>query len=129
MNDFDRWNNLKQKLNLRGKAVSPSPIEGEVWVGALGLNIGSEQNGKGIKFQRPLLVVKKFNASMAWCVPLSTKQKPLFYYFNFTDPINQRSSAILAQLRLVSTKRFYRRLYNMPSGEYREIRKRLKALL
>jgi len=50
-----------------------------------GKNIGFEQNGSGDNFSRPVLIVKKFNNHMFWCVPLSTKQKTFDFYFNYTD--------------------------------------------
>ncbi len=78
---------------------------------ALGRNIGYEQNGSGDNFARPVLIVKKFNNNMFWCVPLSTKQKHFDFYFNFTDPNEQKVSAILAQLKLVSVKRLKRKPY------------------
>ena len=37
------------------------PQLGEIWMCALGKNIGREQNGGGESFSRPMLVIKKFN--------------------------------------------------------------------
>ena len=75
------------------------PNTSEFWMCSLGRNIGFEQNGGGNNFSRPVLVAKKFNNQMFWIIPLSTKQKNLDFYFNFTDPNGQKVSCILAQLR------------------------------
>lgn len=114
--DFDSWNIRKRKLENRLNL--PMPKERSVWVCRIGENIGSEQCGPKPLFDRPALVVKKFNNSMYWVIPLSSKQKDLDYYFNFTDPHGKLVSAILAQMKLVSVKRFMREMYVMPKDTY-----------
>ena len=96
---------------------------------ALGKNIGYEQNGSGINFSWPALIVKKFNNQMYWVIPLSTKQKTLNFYYNYTDPLSNPVSAILAQIRLVSVKRFYRKMYLLDIVKFREIQKNLHKIL
>jgi hypothetical protein len=49
---------------------------------SLGKTLRREQDGGSQEFSRPVLVVKKFNNEIFWVVPLSTKQKPLDFYFN-----------------------------------------------
>ncbi|MEK7503329.1 MAG: type II toxin-antitoxin system PemK/MazF family toxin [Patescibacteria group bacterium] len=128
--DFDRWNGLKKNLNEKQEDDDgPFPKERWVWLCSIGTNIGFEQDGTGEVFERPVLVVKKFNNKMYWVVPLSTKQKHYDFYFNFTDPNGQKSSAILAQLRLVSTKRFIRDMYIFPESIFKEILTKLKDFL
>ena len=66
---------------------------------------------------------------MFWTIPLSTKQKKLDFYFNFTDLGGNKVSAILAQLKLMSLKRLKRKVYDL-SGEYlKEVKVRLKGFL
>ncbi len=129
MKDFDSWNEIKKKIDSETDAPDRFPKEGEVWMSNLGRNVGFEQNGGGDNFSRPILVIKKFNNHMFWCVPLSTKQKPLDFYFNFTDPHNQKVSAILAQIRLMSVKRLRRKLYELNSEILDGIRTALKSFL
>ena len=95
----------------------------------MGKNIGIEQNGSITDFVRPILVVKKFNNQMFWVVPLSGKQKRLDFYYNFTDPQRMVVSAILAQLRMMSTKRFMRKMYTLAANHYIRIRESLGAFL
>lgn len=129
MRDFDSWNKIKKGLDAEPDTPDKFPKEGEVWMSNLGQNIGYEQNGGGDNFSRPVLVIKKFNNLMFWCVPLSTKQKPFDFYFNFTDPHNQKVSAILAQIRLMSLKRLRRNLYEIGTETLKEIRAKLKSFL
>ena len=129
MDDFDAWNIVKKNIDTATAAAGYFPYEKEVWLCYLGKNIGSEQNGGGETFSRPVLVVKKFNNQIFWVVPLSTKQKELDFYYNFTDSYGKDVSAVLAQLKLASVKRFKRRLYKMTSESFEEIRKKLRDFL
>ena len=129
MNEFDLWNEIKKKVDGGETLPDRFPKEGEVWLSALGKNVGYEQNGSGDNFARPVLIVKKFNNQMFWTVALSTKQKPFDFYHNFTDPNNNDVSAILAQLKLLSVKRLDRKLYDLPEKQSREIKDKLKKFL
>jgi len=76
----------------------------EVWFASLGINIGFEQDGKGDKFLRPIIVLKKFNNEVLWAIPTTTKNKngP---YFRFDQGNNDFVTAIISQLRLMDSKR------------------------
>ena len=74
-------------------------------------------------------VKKKFNNHMFWAIPLSTKQKDLDFYFNFTDPTGQSVSAILAQLKLMSIQRLGRKLYDMDPEKMARLKTKLRLLL
>ncbi len=129
MQDFDLWNKLKKILDFQGYRLPKFPKEGEVWMSNLGKNIGFEQNGGGNNFSRPILVVKKFNNQMFWIIPLSTKQKRIDFYFNYTDPNNQKVAAILAQMKLMSVKRFSRKLYDFDPDKLKELKEKIKSFL
>ena len=124
--DFDRWNTIKKQLAHDVPLPLAFPKNGEVWMCTLGKNLGREQNGGPQDFSRPVLVIKKFNNEIFWVVPLSTKQKPLDFYFNYNDP---SGAPVLAQLRLVSINRFRRDIYVLPAALLREVRARLRAFL
>lgn len=127
--NFDSWNEIKKKLDAESDKPDRFPQEGEVWMCSLGKNIGYEQNGGGDNFSRPILIVKKFNNKMFWVIPLSTKQKKLDFYFNYTDIENRKVAAILAQLKLLSLKRLSRKLYEIDYQTLLEIKNRLKQFL
>ncbi len=128
--EFDKWNEIKKNLET-GLAAGPEnfPKEREVWICILGKNIGKEQNGANEDFSRPILVIKKFNNDMFWTIALSTKQKDIDFYYNFTDPLSNEVSAILAQFRLMSIKRLTRKLYTLPDKIFIDIVKSIKELL
>ncbi len=128
MKNFDKWNEVKNNLEESDGAYS-FPKEGEVWMMYCGLNVGSEQNGAGERFSRPALILKKINNAMFWIVPLSTKQKEIDYYFNFTDVNELQVSVILAQLKLVSIKRLSRKMYQMKSDLFTCIKYKIIKML
>ncbi|MFA6340731.1 MAG: type II toxin-antitoxin system PemK/MazF family toxin [Candidatus Paceibacterota bacterium] len=127
--DFDKWNGLKKEIDLSNNEPDKFPKEGEVWMSNLGENIGFEQNGSGDNFSRPVLIIKKFNNKMFWAIPLSTKQKKFDFYFNYTDVNDQKVSAILAQMRLISIKRLKRKLYELEHKRVLEVKNSLKSFL
>lgn len=127
--NFDYWNNYKKELEGLNPTFENFPHRGEVWMVVLGKNLGFEQNGAGSNFSRPILVFKKFNNQMFWCIPLSTKQKDLDYYFNFQDPFMQPVSAIVAQMRLLSIKRFHRRMYILDWSIFDGLKKQIVQLI
>lgn len=126
---FDQWNKLKKKIEFEKNNLDKFPKEGEVWLSNVGKNIGSEQNGSGDNYSRPVLIVKKFNNLMFWAVSLSTRQKDFDFYFNYADPNNNKVSAILAQMKLISIKRLKRDIYVMPKDLFDQIKKKLKSFL
>ncbi len=127
--EFDAWNELKNVIHSDRGALRYFPQAGEVWMSALGKNVGYEQNGGGGNFSRPVLIVKKFNNHMFWCAPLSTKQKSFDFYFNFVDPSGEKVSVILAQLKLMSVQRLKRKLYEIKPDLFSEMRTKLRDFL
>ena len=118
--NFDGW-------NVEKKAIHTSKFRGyiherEIWWCSIGINIDDEEDGKNEKFERPVLVLKKFNNNIVLAVPLTTKIKGSKYYFGFEHD-GVEFAAILSQLRLMSTKRFSRRIRKINSGLFSEIKK------
>ena len=124
---FFEWAKLKIKIHFSEKEVYFR--EGEIWWASLGLNIGFEINGKSEDFERPILIIKKFNQYVVWAVPLSTKNKPdNKYYFRYEFGKNTYS-AIISQLKLMSSKRLLRKIGIFPFASYVQIRKEIKKLI
>lgn len=106
MKDFDSWG--EEKKGLEGVGHDTLVFhEREIWWCSIGVNLGDEQDGKNEQFERPVLVLKKFNNKVAWVLPMSTKPKDGTYYHNLEHE-GKIFTVILSQLRLVSVKRFRR---------------------
>jgi mRNA interferase MazF len=117
--DFDRWN--ARKKSLHASRFSDFVHEREVWWCALGLNIGVEADGKHGDFERPVLVLMKFNRDSVLVVPLTSRPKPNPYHMPFHHA-GKLYAAVFSQLRMVSTKRLLRKMYRMDSEVFQDIK-------
>lgn len=127
--DFDTWNLKKKQLEGCGLEFL-SFHERQIWWCTLGLNLGDEQDGKNELFERPVLVFKKFNSRIAWVIPLTTKKKEGPYYFPLhTSGLLKISYLILSQIRLVSVKRFRRRVGGISLSQFTQVQKKFSRLI
>lgn len=127
--NFDEWNKIKKRIEHNFSKIKKFPQEGEIWMSSFGLNIGFEQDGIGKDFSRPVLILKRFHNKMFWVLPLSTKQKKLDFYFNFTYPFNKNVSIIVAQIKLMSIKRIQRKIYTLDKDIFIKVKNITKSFL
>jgi mRNA-degrading endonuclease toxin of MazEF toxin-antitoxin module len=125
--DFDKWNDEKKKLE---NTTLDSLIfhEREIWWCSIGINLGDEQDGKNELFERPVLVLKKFNSKICWMLPMTTKPKTGIYYYTLKHN-GQTFSVILSQIRLLSVKRFRRFVRKISVGQFRKIQNKIIDLV
>ncbi len=124
--DYEKWMPVKAALN--NAENRPLYKEREVFWVSIGENVGFEEDGKNERFNRPVLVLKKFSAGMCWGVPLSTTKKRGKYYL----PIQLNgavSVALLSQLRTFDTSRFNSKIGMVSVTDYELVRKKIAALL
>ncbi len=126
--DFDSWNTEKKQANAKTLDYNFFYHSREVWWCAVGVNVGVEADGKHQNFERPILVVKKFNKDMFWGIPLTTSEKTGEFYQKIIHD-GGISWAGLTQLRVFSTKRLLRKIGKISSEEFNLIRKKLKDFL
>src|SRR6185369_4104731 len=69
---FDDWNHKKKQLESRILDESFFFLNREVWWTATGVNIGKEMDGKNDNFERPVLILKKFDEDNFLGLPIST---------------------------------------------------------
>ena len=115
MKNFDEWNLVKKNVE---NQKYPFFKEREIFYTRIGENVGFEQNGKGLKFVRPVLVFKKFNQYVFWGIPLSRTKKKGMYYFEFVFLKKQKSIALLSQLKLFDAKRLGRKIGNISKIDF-----------
>jgi mRNA-degrading endonuclease toxin of MazEF toxin-antitoxin module len=102
--------------------------EREVWYCSIGLNIGDEQDGKNNLLERPVLIVKKFNESLAWVLPATSVQKNGLYYHHIVSNTGS-FTFILSQLRIISVKRFTRCIYKVSELRFLVVLEKLIAMI
>ena len=119
--DFQKWHKIKENID-----IAPARIffhEREVWWCSIGANIGFEQDGRGGRFARPILVFKKFNNEVFWAVPLSTKIKKGKFYVTIELGDSILRVAIISQLRLMDAKRLIDKIGIIHEDNYKLMQK------
>ncbi len=125
---FSQWNIFKQRLE--SQAIDPSLYfhEREVWWCSTGINIGVEADGKNEHFERPVLILKKFNGYMLWVVPLTSKERINPHFCRITHNKGV-SFACLSQLRTISTKRLLRKIGMISNEDFNAVRTLVAAYI
>jgi len=123
---FDQWNTQKKIVDARKNTKTIK--ERDIAFLQMGENVGFEQNGKGEKFLRPVLIYKKFSNHLFLGLPLTSKLKEGRFYAEFSFK-NKKSTAILSQIRLFDSKRIEYISGQISKGNFRIIKKKLIALL
>jgi mRNA interferase MazF len=125
--DFDRWNEKKKKMDQR---VMGNPLfvsAREVWWCSVGVNVGSEIDGKNEHFERPILVIRIFSQDGFLGIPLTSKDKGHRYAVPVCHEKGM-SFANTSQLRLFSKKRMLRKIGMVEMGDFKKVLVALKDL-
>ena len=80
--EHERWHAYKLYLRRKKRRYFD---ERQIWWFARGFNIGDEEDGKGERFLRPVLIIRKFNQNVFWGVPVTSQNKSGQYYLPFID--------------------------------------------
>ena len=124
---FDEWGVEKKITDNRPVVVGVH--DREIWWVALGVNVGVEIDGKHTTFERPGIVLRKFNTEMVWVLPVTSQQKndsPFYSEFTIGD---KKYFAALTQLRTVSTKRFLRKIGMIPKEDFLKMQARIMSFV
>ena len=121
--DFDSWNVLKKNINSRDKEIFCNTRE--IWWCSIGINIGSEQDGKNKLFERPVLIEKVFNTQMCRVIPLTSKVKNDENHFSIKY-LDREGSLIFSQTKTISTRRLSRKMCRLEENQFTEAIIKLK---
>jgi len=124
--DFKEWHT--EKSDMEENKLRAFFHEREIWFSSLGVNIGFEQDGRGQRFLRPVIILKKFNNEVLWAIPLTKNQKKGKYYFSFSMGKDE-SVAILSQIRLIDAKRLQYKIGDMNETDFGELKQKLMRLI
>ncbi len=123
------WHKIKIGIQLSSKKRDIYFYKKDIWWASLGANIGHEEDGKNKRFERRVLILKKFNTHLILIVPLSSKIKnDKFYYYKFATN-DKFVSAMICQLRLISSKRLIRKMGEISNFDFEKIRQRIRNLI
>ncbi len=127
MKDFDTWNEIKKKIDY---SLSRKTVKlGEIYWCKLGLNIGTEQNGREGNFERPVIVIKKFSNRTVLVAPLTTQLHEGTWYFDIIL-FDKKQQVLLNQIKPIDTKRLLNSIGQISLFEIRRIlREYIKLIL
>ncbi len=124
--DFDKWNIEKKKADAEQPRFYTVR---EIWWCRLGVNIGTEQDGRGQLFLRPAIILRGFGPDACVIVPLTTsvREHPLRVSVGNVD--GRAARANLSQIRVVDTRRLVEKIGFLDEEIFAELRKTAKDLL
>lgn len=117
--DFERWANRKQELDTNAKR--PFYHAREIWWSAVGTNVGNEIDGTGREYDRPLIILRAFNAETFLGIALTGHHRSGRYYFPLGKIGDRDASANLSQVRLYDTKRLIRKIGTLEERTFHEL--------
>jgi mRNA-degrading endonuclease toxin of MazEF toxin-antitoxin module len=116
--DFAGWSVVKARLDSLESLQYFR--EREVWWVAIGHNVGSEECGKGAKFARPVLVLRKLSRFGFYGVSLSSKRK----IGRYRIPVRVGEidgDVLLDHVRELDVRRLLIKISSLGETEHREI--------
>ncbi len=130
MKPFDAWNEKKKSIDAQEQRIGVK--ERDVLFIRMGLNVGYEQNGKGDEFLRPVVVIKVFNRSLFFGVPLTSQEKSGDFFMDITFMHREEeisNTAILVQARAFDTKRVKYKKGVVPTAVFEALKERIAQKL
>jgi mRNA-degrading endonuclease toxin of MazEF toxin-antitoxin module len=125
--DFDRWN--RHKKNIHNGTDRPFYHAREIWWCSVGVNVGNELDGTGAQHDRPVLILRPFNAETFFGVCLIGHPRAGRYYFPLGRVGGRDAVANLSQARIFDSKRLIRKIGTVDGRTYRELAKALALTL
>ena len=122
--NFDEWNILKKDIQEKNNLKQIYVKDRDIWWCSLGVNIGSEIDGKNKLYERPVLIIKKHNKDIVSILPISTKIKNTYYEYIF-DYKNKKQSVVLTQLKTIDIKRLDRKIGKIDGAVFDKIKESL----
>jgi mRNA interferase MazF len=126
--DFDLWNTEKKIINSSNKSKDFYIHEREVWWTSIGVNVGTEIDGKNDKFERPVLVVRKLGKDQFIGIPVTSRSKVGTFYHSLQYG-NGAGSACISQLRVLSTNRLLRKIGKADIDDFVLLTEKLSKLM
>ena len=124
--DFQDWNKLK--TNLHSKIANVHLFsEREIWWHSIGVNVGDEEDGHNNTYNRPVIIIKKFNR-IFWGVPTTSQIKDNKFYLPI-DFKDQKQCVMLSHLRLYDSKRLENKRGKLSNDQFTKVKYALKTLI
>jgi mRNA interferase MazF len=124
--DFEAWNYVKQITHTEQSRLYTVR---EIWWCRLGINIGTEQNGKGEWYVRPCIIIKGFGADACLVIPLTTSLRKHFLRVDVGAVDGVSARANISQMRTIDTRRLSRKIGFLDKDIFTRLKKVVKDML
>ncbi len=124
--DFDRWNEIKKKTEVEQPRLYTVR---EIWWCRFGVNVGTEQDGRGKSFLRPAVILRGFGPDACMVVPLTTSTRKHSLRVQIGSVDGREARANLSQIRVVDTRRLVEKIGFLEKGIFTTMRKAARDLL
>lgn len=125
LKDFDGWNENKKRVDT---GIARLYTVREIWWCRFGINVGTEQDGKGEKYLRPCIIVRAFGKDACMVVPLTTSKKEHTLRVNIGTVRGELAKANLSQMRVVDTRRLLKKIGFLDKESFNELKKHIRNL-
>jgi len=124
--DFDTWNSKKKLVN---EEESRLYTVREIWWCSLGVNVGTEQDGGGENFLRPVVILCPVNRNACLVVPLTTSTREHRLRLPIGRVKGFEARANISQIRVIDARRLVEKVGFLEQSAFRRIRKAVRDLL
>jgi mRNA interferase MazF len=118
---FQEWIILKSKLD-QSSHKAPFVKERDIWWCQLGENIGTEVSGKGDKFSRPVIILKRLSRWTYLVIPTTTKNKTGTWYVAY-EYQGKTINACLQQVRTIDYRRLHNKMGSLNEIDFDKVKK------
>lgn len=118
--DFDGWNEVKKKTDSEERRLYTVR---EIWWCRFGVNVGTEQDGRGEWYVRPCIILRGFGPDACLVVPLTTSVRKHLLRVSVGLVEGREARANLSQMRVVDTRRLERKIGFLGKEIFTNIRK------
>jgi len=128
MKKYNEWNEVKKNISIRDTNLI-FKVRDVFWL-QVGQNIGFETDGKGDRFIRPVLVLRKFSKDTFLGIPLTTSKKNDIFHYEFSLSSNGKVNyANLSQIKLFDAKRIHDKLGRVSVKDFENMKIKLQKLI
>ncbi|MDO8659345.1 MAG: type II toxin-antitoxin system PemK/MazF family toxin [Candidatus Parcubacteria bacterium] len=124
--DFDEWNKIKQIIHCNDEVKLYHTRE--LWWASLGVNVGSEQDGSGENYDRPVLILKGLSKQTCIILPLTSSSEKHKMRVQIGMVQGKKASVIISQIRVIDTKRLVYKIGFLDKDIFDKITKTIKNL-
>ncbi len=124
--DFDNWNERKKDIHNNGEIKLYHTRE--LWWCSLGVNVGSEQDGSGEKYDRPVLILKGISKQTCIILPLTSSPEKHKMRIQIGKVQEKEASVMISQIRIIDTKRLIYKIGFLDKIIFNSITKTIKDL-